>query len=277
MASDRARQLEKLALSLPMENQQFARQQQEARLAQLQQQMSTLSPGTGGVRTAQQLGAQQARQAGDIQLKAAQQTQAQTQVLGQEALAEQARAKRGRGFELTVALNQQQRQAANRLNRIDIQLKNNLLDQQLQFKQTQAGQALFNERQLADWAIAKAQSQEEYANYAQAATQMYQRELQILETANKKLEQILKQNYIKENKPLDREMRRQLTEQKAALELSIKKKENAAKNRISMWQVGGQILGAGVAMLSTLGAPAALAAATIGGGITSTLAGLSDG
>lgn len=273
MATTRARQLEKLAMSLPQENQQMAQAQQQARMTQLQEQVRQAGPGLGP-RAAQELGAQQAAQAGQIQLGAAQQTQQQQQLLGQEALAERAREQRGAGFAQQIALGEQQREAADRLARIDRTLKSRLLDDQLQFRRDQAGQALLNERQMADWAVSKAQSAEEYASYAQAAQQVYERELQMLETANKKITQVLQQNYIKEGKPLDRQLRMKLAQQKKQLELEIQKKQNKAANNAAMWQAGGTIVG-GVAGALLGGGPAGAAVgASLGAGLGQIASGL---
>lgn len=272
MASTRAKQLEKLAMSLPQENQRTAQAQQQARQVQLQSQIQQASP-TAGPALAQQMGAQQAAQAGQIQSQAAQRGQQQTQLMGQTALSEMGRQQRQEGFEQQLALSANQRSAADRLANIDKKLKTQLLDDQLQFRKDQAGQDLLNERQLADWAALKAESGEEFAEYAQAAQQVYEREIQMLETANKKITQALEQGYIAKNKPLDREMRKKLAQQKQALELEIQKKQNKAANKSAIFSTAGALGGAAVGGLIA-GPAGAMAGSAVGQGLGTVLGGV---
>lgn len=273
--TNRSKQLEKLAMSMPQANQQFAQQQQDARKVQLQSQIKSLPQGVGGPALAQQLGAQQQQQAGQIQLGAAQKTQQRQQVIGQEALAGQARQQRQAGFEQQIALTQNQRSIADKISRIDNKYKNMLLDDQLTFRKDQAGQTLLNERQLADWAISKAKSREEYLSYAQAANQIYQREIQVLEAAHKKISQTMQNNYVAKNKPLDRELRKKLAIQKQELERQILEKKNKAANRSSMWSTGGMIVGGAIG--AYFGPAGAVAGAKLGEGLGQTAASQTEG
>lgn len=274
MSSTRARRLEKLAMSFPQENQRLAQGQQAARQVQLQEQIRSARPGLGPG-AAQQLGAQQAARAGQIQLGAQQTGQQQAQLVGQMGLEEQARGQRQRGFEQQIALTQKQRAAADRLSRIDRDIKNQLLDQQLQFRRDRAGQELLNERQLADWALSKAQSAEDYAEYAQAAQQVYQREIQMMDRANKVLTQALQQGQTRDGKILNQNLRKELIQQKRALEHQIQRKQQEAANKAAMFQAGGSILGTAVGAAFG-GASGAAIGGSIGQGVGTAAGGLAS-
>ena len=281
MATNRAKQLEKLTMSLPAANQQAAQGAQQARMVQLQSQIGQLQPGVGGPGLAQQMGAQQAQQAGGIQLAAQKQGQQQMQQAGQQALQQQGREQRQAGFEQQLKLNEQQQNIANRLARIDSRYKNMLLDDQLSFRKDQANQTLLNQRQLADFALLKAKNKEEYAQYAQMSQQIHNRELQLMEAAQAKIDQALRQNYVKKGKPLDRALQKELAEKKRSLDAAIARKKQKAANNALMWNAGGQILGAAAAVGAvalaaptggaSLGAYAAAAGAgsALGGGFGS--------
>ena len=234
MSTNRAKQLEKLSMSLPKQNQQIAQGQQAARTVQLQEQIKNLPQGAGGPALAQNMGAQQAQQAGQIQVGAQQKNLNQQQLVGQMGLEQKARGQRQEGFEQKIELSQRQRKFANQLSKLDIDMKNKLLDAQLEFKKDQAGQTLLNERQMLDYAIKNAKSQEQFKDWAQSMEQATRRKLQIMETANRKLEIALKRGYTENKKKLDRESYMRIREAKEAIERKIRDEKNRAKNRFRL-------------------------------------------
>jgi hypothetical protein len=272
MTTKRAKQLEKLAMSLPSANQQLAQGQQQARQIQLQEQIKQ-APTSVGPGFAQQLGAQQAQQAGQIQLGAQQKTQTQAQLVGQMGLEEQARQQRQEGFQQQLALSANQRDTANRLANLDQRLKSQLLDDQLQFQRDQAGRASFNDRQLLDYAALNSRNQQEYMNYVQQAQQMQDREMQLLKAAEQKLTQVINQGYIKKGKRLDQQLKVELTRKKRELQKQIQDKQNKAANRAAMFQAGGAILGTAAGALA--GPTGAAIGGSIGSGVGTALGGLS--
>ena len=272
MATPRAKRLQQLAMSMPQANQEQAQAAQQTRQIQLQEQVRKLQPGQGGPALAQQMGAQQQQKAGAIQLGAAQQGQQQAQLMGQMGLEEQARGQRQAGFEQQIAISKEQRQNANKLSALDVNLKKQLLDNQLEFRRDQAGKTILNERQLMDWAATKAENAEEYAKYAQAAQQVQQREIQLMQAAHNKISQALQQGYVKKGKALDRNLRVKLVQQKRAIENSIRDKQNKASNRSSMFQSGMAVVGAIGGGLITGTPMGAAAGASLGSGAGNILA-----
>ena len=238
MTTKRAKQLEQLAMSLPKANQDMQQGQRAARDIQLYEQVRQAPQGTG-FRAAGQVGAQQAQAAGQEALQAQKATQTQSQQVGQMGLQEQGRQQRQEGFEQQIQVSENQRKLGNKLNKLDNRLKTQLLDDQLKFNKDQAGQTLLNTRQLADWAVTKAKSKEEYLNYAQQAKQMYEKDIMLHEAAYNKLKQALELGYIKKGQKLDIETKLRLKKAKLKIEKQIRDKKNKAKNKMSMWAAGG--------------------------------------
>lgn len=255
-------------MSLPEQNAQAAKGLEQARTVQMQEQLRGIPAGVGGPGLAQKIGGQQAQQTGQIQLQQAQAGQTSAQLMGQMGLEGQAREQRQRGFEQQLTLDKNQQKISESLNNLKKDLGNKLLDQQLTFQKDSAGQTLLNERQLLDWAATKAESAEEFANYAQAMQQVSEREIQMMEMAHKKLTQALTQGEIMRGKKLDRALQKELVEKKRALELEIEKKKNAAANRASIFQAVGTVAGAGLGAYLGAGTPTGAATgAAVGGSL----------
>ena len=267
----RTKQLQNLANQMPGANQQVARGLQEARTTQLQAQVQKMQPGatTGQV---QQLGGQLAGQQAATGLQAAQQTQNQLQQVGQLGLQQQGRQERQTNANQQLTLSAKQRELGQKLSELGEGVKDKILDQNLQFKTDQAGRQLLNQRQLFDWAITNAKSQEEYNNYAQAAQQASERKIMMLNTAQAKIDQALKQGYISKNRPLDNELKKQLLEQRNALEKQIQNDKAKAANRAAMVQAGGAIVGAVVGGVLA-GPGGASVGASVGGAAATTISG----
>lgn len=261
-------------MSLPGANQKIAQGQQAARQVQLQEQIKNVPQGMGGPGLAQKMGAQQAQQAGQIQLGAKKQQMAQAQQIGQMGLQQMGREQRQTGFEQQLTLSDKQREFANKLNRLDSRLKNQLLDNQLEFRKDKANQTLLNERQMLDYALMNAKSNEDFENYRQAAQQASKKELLMLEVANQKITQALNQGYIEGKGKLDRNLQKELRQRKKDIEDRIRREKEEAKNRAMMWSAGGAIIGGAIGAFA--GGPAgASAGVSIGSGLGQTASSLS--
>lgn len=271
MTTNRAKKLEKLAMSLPQGNQQIAQGQQAARQIQLQEQIKQ-APQAMGPAAAQQMGAQQAQQAGAIQLGAQQKGQQQAQLMGQMGLEQKAREQRQAGHEQQLSLNEQQMDFANKINKLDTKLKNQLLDEQLVFQKDQANQGYLNERQLLDYAMTKARSREDFLNYQQQVEQVSSREIQMMEAAAKKLGQAIEQGYISKKRGLDNELKKDLIQKKRAIERRIAERKRAAANRHAMIRSVTGIAGGIIGGIAGGGPAGAMAGYQIGQGAGSMLA-----
>lgn len=258
--NNRISQLNKLAASIPVANQQLANNLQAARATQLQRTIGGLAPEqAGGTELAQQIGAQQAQQSGAIQVQTAQKTAQQTQQVAQMALQEDKMQKNQELFTRQQALNQRNRALTNQLARLDNNLKDRLLDQQLQFKKDEFGRTIWNERQLADFAILQAKTQVDLDKFEQMIDQQSRRRLQIMQAAQNKLKQVLEQNYLREGQELDQATRMEIARLKRAA--AEKEAREKAKRASFGAMLQGALVVAGAAAGWAIAGPAGGAAA----------------
>lgn len=186
LESSRSRQLRKLSDSLPGADKKTMAGLSAARDTALQEQIAG-APKTAGPAQAQQIGSQQAQVAGKQALAVGAKAQQQQQQIGQVGLEQAGVESQARIGEATRGVSKQERGFANRLNRLSEDSKMELLDEQMVFRTDEAGRAMMNERQMADWAMANARSNEEYQDYIQTIGQMHGRKIQLLEAASQKL------------------------------------------------------------------------------------------
>lgn len=271
----RIQQLKNLAGSIPAANQKVAQGLQAAQDIQLKGGIRQMQPGMGPG-AAQQLGAQSVQNKGQIALQTAQQTGKQTAQVGQLGLQQ-------KGVEAQQQLGQQQRQVSgkqreyqDRLSALGSDLKNKLLDDQLQFRQDERGRAFLNDRQLADWTALNARNQEEFQNYQQTIEQAYSRKLQMLQQADNLLKQQLEQSFKTGEQGKNQEQQVKLAKMKRAMEKKIADEQAKAANRAGIFGAAGTIAGAVVGSMVAPGAGTAAGAmvgAQIGGGVGTMAAG----
>ncbi len=270
----RSQQLQTLSKQMPGQLAQQAQQQQGAREAGLQQAVQQATQGAGQA-TAGQLqatGAAQAQQRGAIALQTAQlgaQRQGQIGALG---LQEQYMADQQELSNKHLALQQENQQLQNQLANKNVQLKQELFDKQMQFQKDSLGRTMFNERQLLDWQVSKAQSHEDLLNYEQQATQTSKRRQQMLQQSYLQVTNALKNANEQWQNTLNQQQKEQLTQAKNALEMKIKQEAAAQKNRAGMFGAIGTLIGAGGGAILG-GTGGAMAGAGIGGGLGQIAAG----
>ncbi len=221
---------------------------------------------------AQQMAAQQVVQTGQ---RAAQASQAAQKAAAQQAQVQEQQRKLEMSKKLTEMqsqLSEQSRQNAQRLFGLDQRLKNQLLDRQLQFQTDEIGRTLFNTRQLADFKLATAKSQEELKNYEQQVQQEMQKRMTILKFAQAKLQQELEQTMKLEQTKKNNALKIRLEKALVNTKKKIAEQRAKAANEAGKMSAMSQIFGAGVAGAAVaFGGPAGAAAAP---GIMSASSGL---
>jgi hypothetical protein len=144
--------------------------------------------------------------------------------------------------------------------------KQEIFDSAMQFKKDELGRTLFNERQLADWAVSKAKNEEELAEYEQIAHQALERKQLVFDQAWKVLEQDLQYAWQKAEQEKDYALKEKLAKMKQAYERKKEQMEAEAAAAGSLFAVGGTIVGTAVG--AYFGGPGgAVAGGTIGGGL----------
>lgn len=256
----------------------------EARRAQqrmaIRQQVASLPTGQGaaiaGPQAAAQVGQQAAQQVGQINTQQVQQQGQQAAQVGQQAVQTQANEAQNTEAQRALDLGRTQQQLESDFAVTSRGLKADLYDKAMQFQKDEQGRTFLNEKQLLDYKLSRGISEEEWADYQQEATQAAEREIQLMESAYRKLEQDLSQDALDKRTDISNETRRQIVEMKAALERQIAKKKAAAANRSAMMGALGTVAGVGAVTLATGGtAPAAaiLAGGVAGGGLGQIAAG----
>lgn len=163
-------------------------------------------------------------------------------------------------------LQEQSRRSSQRLFNLDQGIRDRLLTDQLTFKRDELGRQQFNERQLADYALANAQTEQDYQRYAQQVQQATQRKQQYMQAAYAKIKQELEQSYQKEDSKETRALRKELAQAEHAMKIKIQREQVKAANRAGMLGAAGSIVG-GVAGAFIGGPAIAAAGASIGNGL----------
>jgi hypothetical protein len=269
----RQQQLQTLSGQFMPQAQETAAGMQNARVTNLQQAVQkAVQTGQSGPQLAQQMGAQQAQQTGAINLQAAQQAQGQQAQLGQAALQQQGQEAQASLFDRDLALQQKRRDLTNQLAKLDTRLKNELFDKQLQFQKDEYGRTLFNERQLMDYKLATARSDEEFRNYEQRVQQESARKMQVLKAAYSKLNQEIEQDNRRTEQRLNNEQKMRIAKAKQELEEKMRKERAKQANRAAAFSAGGAIVGAVAGSFAANPAAGAMVGAEVGKGAGSVAA-----
>lgn len=266
------KQLQQLSKQAPVDNQQVVQGMDQAREAQFRQ-AAQAAPATQGA--AQQLGAQtqQARQQGIAQ--GAQQSLQKQQQVAELQNQEQRMANQQNLFNRQQGLQQKQRQLEGQLSQLGEEAKQKIWDDNLKFEKDELGRTQFNERQLLDYAILNAKSDEDLAAFEQQMNFESEKRMNALRASQAKIKQALEQGFDDYNQTLDAEQKMKLVRAQHELDRKMKEESNKAANRASMFGAAGTIGGA-VAGGVLGGPPGATIGASIGGGVGSMASGLTN-
>jgi len=238
----RLESLKNLAGKMPVANQQAAQQLQAGRLVGLQQAVSQAqSPITK--QQVQQGAAQQVTQSAGIQNQVAGAAQAQALDTGGALLREQQTQQSSDIDARRLSMSQSNRAAENTLNSMEMGVKQELFDRQLDFQKKEDGRTIFNQAQLTDWAITKSQNSEQFKGKVQKMEQAHKMNLLLMETAQNKINEALQFEMNKKIQDRNQATLQKLQEAKAAAEKRYQDAVSAYKNNQSQWQMGGMIIG----------------------------------
>jgi hypothetical protein len=279
-----SRQQQLMNLVQPGQNQALLQQQKATQQLQMQQALGGANQQQSFRRTpqAQQIGAQAQSLFGQAQQKVAQdQLQKEGQVAG--ALQQE------QSFDIQQGLQKRQQAAKTRLNSITNQisslnreLKQDIFDNQVAFQKDELGRVYWNERQLADWKLKEAKSDEELADFEQNISQEFEKKMALLRTAQASIRQRLEQEATKSEQEKDQALEQRLLAAEKELAMKMQKAQARAQRNAMIMQAGGTILGAGIAATAIVAsgglaglaapmAPAIIAGAGAAGGATGTI------
>lgn len=285
--------LKRLATQLPVANQRLASQQQAARDLQLQQAVSAVPPAQATTRTAQTTGAAAAKQTGDQAVANAQQGVQQQQQVAQLGQQQQGIEAQQRVSDLQAGAREQAMSNEQKLANISEQAKQEMFDSRKKFAEDELGRKFTNDRQMADYVVSQAKSQQDLLDYQQKVDQLSKRSQQASETALNKVSQQLKAENALANQLQDQLSQKGITaneqenlrtlyaqkvdqinklqQSEIALKLQLQKNQADAANRSSMissiFSIAGAVGGA------VVGGPAGgMAGASLGAGAGSLIA-----
>lgn len=278
MPTERGLQLQNLMAQLPVANQRVVNGLQEGQRTKMA--ASLVPPGgqlpngagpgfTPGMNQIAEAGAQTTADQGKTALQGQANTTQQMGQLQGQAIQNQATQGSAQNADLEQGASQEARRQAQLLNSIDTNLKGKLVDEQMQFDKDQAGNVLFNTRQLTDYAAVNARSEQDFRDKEQIIQQASDRKIAVMKRANDMLQQTLSEGYLKNKQILDNKLKQDIIERQHAIQLQIQAEENKAASRRMMGAGIGTIVGLGVgAAISPAAAPLG---SSIGGAIGSAL------
>lgn len=272
MATPRLAALQNLASNLPAANKRIAVGASAARDMQLQKAVAAAPTSAPITSTAQNTGASMAAQAGQQAVQSAGQQVQQAGQIAQVGLGEQKLQGQAEVASAQSGAREEQFDQATKFAKLNADLKKSLYDDTMKFQKDELGRTKFNDVQMADYARANAQSDEQYNNYAQKAQLIQKRSLQIMEHANKLMMKDLEQKQRMAEKEKDQQSFLEIEQMKAAARAALEKKKRKAANAAAAWGAGGTIIGTVAG--TVLGGPAGGAAgASVGGAVGSTIGG----
>lgn len=153
-------------------------------------------------------------------------------------------------------------------------VKEKIFDSRLQFSKDEMGRKFSNERQLSDYVLANAKSEQELASRLQTQQLMQKRDLQIMEAAQAKVNEALRQAYGDKSRELTQQSKEYIANVQAAAERAMarKKARGAAMGQIitGAFTIGGAVAG----FVATGGNPlGAAAGASVGSSTGQAVAG----
>jgi hypothetical protein len=242
--------------------------------AGLQQQLSQ-APASQNVTAQSQQAAGQAQQQQGQQVKQAmQQQQTSQQLAGQSQMQAKATELQQRAADQTTAMSELQTDMANRLQDLDMDNKQKLLDQQLKIHRDARGREMLTERQLLDYAVLSSKNEQEFQAWQDDMEDASRRNIMMLEAAQKRVNQELQQSFRKAETAENQALQKKLLHAKQELERKQREAQNRAKNKMMKYQAVGSVVGAGVGFVASGGNPyGAMAGAQIGGAAGSYAAG----
>lgn len=206
-------------------------------------------------------------QAGQSALANAAQSVQSSARVGQTALATRESDVKNQVALRKLSLDAESAKASARLARLGEDVKNKILDDNLNFQRDKAGRTLFNERQLADWTVLKARSNEDFEAFKQKSAQYHERYMQLLQQSNKIITAELQRETAKAIQDRDMQRMEVLAKAKRA---SDKKLAEQAERRSQGAAIGrgvGTIVGATAGAIYGGGAPGAIVGAGVGGSL----------
>jgi F0F1-type ATP synthase assembly protein I len=166
------------------------------------------------------------------------------------------------------------RSITNQIGALSNNLKQDIFDKQTQFQKDELGRTYWNDRQLADWKIKEAKSDEELAEFEQNIAQEFEKKMAVLQASERSIRQRLEQEMQKSDQDQDQELKQRLENAVMELERKQQKAQARAAQNAMIMSAAGTVVGAGVGFVASGFNPAgAVVGASVGGGLGTAAAG----
>ena len=136
---------------------------------------------------------------------------------------------------LKLAVSRQARDLSQRLYQQEGEAASELFDANMKFQTDELGRASLNDRQLADYAILTARSQEQLADYEADISQALDRKANLLKRSYQILEQAEQQLFQAEQTEANQDLQRRIALAKKKQAEDLAKIQNKAANNAAIW------------------------------------------
>lgn len=253
--------------------QRAATQQATGQLAlQAQQQQAQQQLAQAGMAQTESLAGRQASQ----QLSTQQQNLAARKQITQAQI-DQAQRLNSMGIDQDNRLNFLSNNQRQQLASLGQDLQGKLFDAQTRFARNEQGRKFNNERQMMDYTVASAKSNEEMMNKLQSMQQMSERKIKLLEISQAKLQEALNRGYLSEKQKLDNASKQRIAQYIADMKKKMEKEKRKAAARGQMISGIATMAVGGALMYASAGTASPIAAGIIAGGAAQTASGASNG
>jgi hypothetical protein len=171
------------------------------------------------------------------------------------------------GLETDANLSFLTRTQREQLGALGADVKEKIFDSRLQFSKDEAGRKFSNERQLRDYAIINAKSEQELENKLMTQKLLHQRGIQMLEVAQNKVNEALRQASADRGRELSQSTQEYIANVQGAAERAMARKKARGSAMASIisgaFTIGGALIG-GLPTMGAGGAAGAAAGAAIG-------------
>jgi hypothetical protein len=144
-------------------------------------------------------------------------------------------------------------------------VKAQILDSRLQFEKVEGKRRFSNERQLADYTISHAKSEQDLANKMREMRQASEKSVMLLEHSGKQIMEAINRGWLTSEQKLDYAQKKKLLEMKAALDREIQRRKARSRNNQMVAQGVGTVVGAVIG--SAAGPGGTVVGASVGGAV----------
>lgn len=168
-----------------------------------------------------------------------------------------------------ISIEQRKNELEGRLQRLRLQYGQELFKKEIRFKRDELGRKYMNEVQLMDWQITKVKNFEEYKNYEQKVMQISERKMKLLQAAENRLRQEMKQKWELGEVETAGQAAIELQQAIQDMEVGQLRAQARAKARFARMQMQGELLFGGIgAVASTVFTGNPMLGYEAGGGIS---------